>query len=427
MIERLAFWSIWLELPVYISQKDYAGGLHWEQLSKGIIFFGWALVQNLTPIFLGYKIDKFGYKNSILSGLIIVIIGYGVLAYVNNFYIFLFVCMIIGFGSGIFKNALMASIAEYSDNSSNSTIWPIYITLINIAALFGPAVAVTLTKISWHALFIGSAFILAINLILIGFVKFSKTNKELIKKEIKSLKYLDRKLLLFLLLMSGFTLCYMEFYEYLSNYILDWSDTRSIVKIFNLPSLFTYQSLRGLMISYEWFYSLNTIVVIIIGFILSMQKSIKYSVLKISIGMILVSMGFIFLSITKSSLALVFGIIIYSIGEIIVNSKFPQYINEIAPKGKKAAFMGLMSIPWTIGLAGGGLIGSYLFKHLSEKSYLLESYTQLNQINLESFKLKFSDIEIVNILQNQFFPGSFWLIFASLGIFFAIFLYVKFK
>ncbi|MBE2190064.1 MAG: hypothetical protein IAE98_11400, partial [Candidatus Kapabacteria bacterium] len=52
MIERLAYSSLVLQMAIYISQKDITGGLHWEHTTKGMIFFVWALVQNLIPCLL---------------------------------------------------------------------------------------------------------------------------------------------------------------------------------------------------------------------------------------------------------------------------------------------------------------------------------------------------------------------------------------
>ena len=49
MIEKLAYWIVLLQMPVYIAQKNAEGGLLWGQETKGIIFFWWAAVQNLSP------------------------------------------------------------------------------------------------------------------------------------------------------------------------------------------------------------------------------------------------------------------------------------------------------------------------------------------------------------------------------------------
>nr|HPI21255.1 MFS transporter [Candidatus Kapabacteria bacterium] len=67
----LAYWALLIQLPIYIAQKDMAGGLQWEQTTKGIIFFWWAIVQNLVPIFAGGFADRYGRKNFLLVSIVL--------------------------------------------------------------------------------------------------------------------------------------------------------------------------------------------------------------------------------------------------------------------------------------------------------------------------------------------------------------------
>ena len=40
MIEKLAYWCVLVQMPVYIAQKDAVGALHWDQATKGIKYCG---------------------------------------------------------------------------------------------------------------------------------------------------------------------------------------------------------------------------------------------------------------------------------------------------------------------------------------------------------------------------------------------------
>ncbi|MBK6767171.1 MAG: hypothetical protein IPG71_13020 [bacterium] len=53
MIERLAYYGVRTVIPIYIAQADEINGLHFTQIQKGEIFFVWALVQSLVPMFFG--------------------------------------------------------------------------------------------------------------------------------------------------------------------------------------------------------------------------------------------------------------------------------------------------------------------------------------------------------------------------------------
>ncbi|MGA2296785.1 MAG: MFS transporter, partial [FCB group bacterium] len=115
MLEKLAYWCVLLQMPIYIAQKDIPGGLHWEQMSKGIIFFWWALVQNIVPIFSGGFADKYGRKKVMMLAFIIIAIGYLLLGTQKDYNIFLCGTIILGFGSGLFKPALQGAVAKTLD------------------------------------------------------------------------------------------------------------------------------------------------------------------------------------------------------------------------------------------------------------------------------------------------------------------------
>ena len=169
MAERLAFWTILLQLPIYIAQKDVQGGLHWDQTIKGVIFFWWALVQNITPVFSGGFADKYGYKRVLFISFIITLIGYILLGTQNEFYPFLAGTLILGFGLGIFKPALQGSVARSLDKTNSSVGWGIYVMLINVAVFLGPPLAIFLKGISWQMIFFGSGAVFALNFLFLFF------------------------------------------------------------------------------------------------------------------------------------------------------------------------------------------------------------------------------------------------------------------
>ena len=53
------------------------------------------------------------------------------------------------------------------------------------------------------------------------------------------------QLLTFILIMSGFWLMFMQLFDMLPNFIVDWVDSRSIVQALHLPRLFTSATPRA--------------------------------------------------------------------------------------------------------------------------------------------------------------------------------------
>ncbi|GAB1370965.1 hypothetical protein MASR1M45_10270 [Candidatus Kapaibacterium sp.] len=165
MIERLVYSALVLQMAVYISQKDLHGGLGFEHTDKGLIFFVWALVQNLTPVFTGGLSDKYGRKKILVISILIAALGYFITGFQREFYPFLFSVIMIGFGLGLYRPAINGLIASNINNANSSIAWAINITLINFAVFFSPPLAKYLEEVSWVIFFSGLSLILLLSLI----------------------------------------------------------------------------------------------------------------------------------------------------------------------------------------------------------------------------------------------------------------------
>ncbi len=425
MIERLAYWITIIQIPIYIAQKDVPGGLHFAQTTKGLIFFWWALVQNLTPVFWGAVSDKIGQKRSLYISSIIIIIGYCFLATQREFFPFLLGTLVLGFGLGSYKPAIQGWIAKEIEGKNTSLGWGIYIFLVNLSVFAGPILSIYLKNISWQAVFFGSAIIFSFNLILLSIVKYDYLK---IKSDSKILKELFRviitpKIIFFILIMSGFTITYMQFYETLPNFIFDWSDTSSIAK--HLPDFMTSETARGRMIAYEWIYNLNSgLVVLLVLFMAKFTDKIKITK-TLTAGILLAGLGLFVAGYSQSGIFLVFGVVCYTLGELTVNPKFPEYIANIAPKTNKSLYLGIMNISWAIGLAGGGLIGGWLYKHYAEKAYFAKILLEnkgITGVQMQDAFAKAQEItgmnatELTTYLWQVHNPGIIWYPFLILSL-----------
>ena len=425
MIERLAYWITIIQIPIYIAQKDVPGGLHFAQTTKGLIFFWWALVQNLTPVFWGAVSDKIGQKRSLFISSIVIIIGYCLLATQREFLLFLFGTLVLGFGLGSYKPAIQGWIAREIEGKDTSLGWGIYIFLVNLSVFAGPILSIYLKNISWQAVFFGSAIIFSLNLILLSFIMYNYSeiirNNRIFRELFQVI--ITPKIIFFILIMSGFTITYMQFYETLPNYIFDWSDTSSIAKY--LPDFMTSETVRGRMIAYEWIYNLNSgLVVLLVLVMAKITNKIKIT-RTLTFGILFAGLGLFIAGYSQSGIFLVLGVVCYTLGELTVNPKFPEYIANIAPKTNKSLYLGIMNISWAIGLAGGGLIGGWLYKHFAEKAYFAKILLEnkgITGIQLQDAFTKAQEVtgmnaaELTNHLWQIHNPSIIWYPFLILSI-----------
>src|SRR6185369_5237952 len=71
------------------------------------------------------------------------------------------------------------------------------------------------------------------------------------------------RLAIFILIMSGFWLMFMQLYDMLPNFIVDWVDSSNIVQALHLPRFFTVETPRGTQIAQEWLINANAGLIIL--------------------------------------------------------------------------------------------------------------------------------------------------------------------
>jgi MFS family permease len=304
--------------------------------------------------------------------------------------------------------------------------------LINVAVMLTPPLSKYMKEISWTSVFFASAGLTLLNLLIVLFYKQLPENKsETYKKAIDVLKEIYQNLfrsdtIWFLLSMSGFIIIYMQFYETLPNYIIDWSDTSELAKTLKLPEFMLTKTQNGKIISYEWIYNFNSILVILfVVFVASITKN--FNRLKvISAGIILATFGLQLCGLSREGYLLIGGVILYTFGEMTVNPKFLEHLSKKAQAGQKALYMGYLNLSYTIGLSIGALSGGFIYKHFGEKAFLasryLEEFYGIKELNLSNAFDKLRNVanmnssELSNLLWNHYQPHYIWFPYVLIGI-----------
>lgn len=437
MIERLTYATLVLQMAVYISQKDLVGGLGFEHTDKGTIFFLWALVQNLTPVFFGAYADKYGRKKILILSVIIASIGYILAGFQHQFYPFLFSVALLGFGLGLFRPALYGMIASNVDEKTSSIAWGVNVMLINVAVFFSPPLAKYLESISWELFFVSLGLILLISIVPILFLKENRysdvDNQNVFHNSMKSLFKPD--VIYIVLILSGFMMIYMQFYETLPNFIYDWVDTSSVITFLNLPDFMTMQTAMGKMIDFKWLYNINSGLIILAVVYVNWKIAGLTTTTALLIGIIAASLGLAVSGATQIGAITIIGMLLYTLGEMITNPQFSKYMSSIAPSNQKASYMGFMNLSLAIGLAVGSLIGGFLYKNYGEKSglaikYLKDNYDLSVGVEHSNSVSKLSELsglnvnEVSNLLWNTYNPQYFWLVFLAIGFLSAFVLWI---
>ncbi|MGC8747962.1 MAG: MFS transporter [Candidatus Kapaibacteriota bacterium] len=421
--ERFAYTNLLIQLPIYIAQKGISNTLGWGQEVKGWIFFFWALVQNLTPIYFGVIADKISPRKAVLFALLFASIGYLGLLFSNQILTFILFILLLGFGSGAFKPSIQGLFSEISSQK----VWAVYLFISNIAFLSSLFCSKILKDIGWKYVIVGSLAVSTLNLFF-SWITLQNQNKpngenqppsnlQVNFKEVFRLLQ-EKRTLLILGFTTCFALIYMQFYETLPNFIVDWVDTSKIVSYFNLPNVLTIQTSLGKQLSYEILYILNPF--LIIAFVGILQKITENQEILNStmIGLSLVVVGFFFCGFTMNGVFLLIGITIYTFGEMLFNMKILEIISKSTSNRLRSTYFGVLNISYTIGLTIGAITGGYLYRNIAEKHTLATKYLGNSQISnpIAEISRQINNQDPTGLLWDLYKPYIFWLPFLIAGI-----------
>ncbi|MBU0984761.1 MAG: MFS transporter [candidate division Zixibacteria bacterium] len=432
MIERLAYYGVRVVIPIYIAQADEIGGLHFSQEQKGYIFLWWALFQSLTPMISGGFADRYGYKKTIAVSIGIKVLGYILMATQTSYYPFLFGCCVLALGTAIFKPGVQGTMCQALSKKNSSVGWGTFYMLVNIGGFLGPPVAHFLYGYGWPAVFYGCAAMVSLNFLMLLTYKDLPAGGEQTGSFLKRLgetiiKFFNVKLIVFVVIMSGFWLMFMQLFDMLPNFIVDWVDSSKMVAQLGLPDwMLQANSPRAPQLSQEWMINANAGLIIIAVIFVSWLVARMRRTHSITLGIIISSVGLVFAGFTTAGYLCMAGILVFSVGEMLSSPKMNEYLGVIAPPGEKGLYMGYANVPQGIGWGLGSVVAGHVYDNLGDKANLAIDYMAKNLgvsgIDRPEAMNKLVELtgmthqEATNMLWDAYEPYRLWYRFAAIGI-----------
>ena len=482
--ERLAYFGIRAVLPLMMVSVG-TGGLGLDMADKGIIYGIWALIQCLVPMVSGGFSESFGYKKSLIVAFTINTLGYLLMANILNiatlitgtgdlhptlnFWLMLLGGCTIGLGTALFKPPVQGIVAKSLNEKNSGFGFGLFYWVVNVGGFLAPMIATALRgdtgNPTWHYVFYGAAFVTIFNLVitLIFFKEPKRTKEELEKHKNESMAHVfvntlkilwaDKNMLLFLLIVSGFWLMFMQLWDLLPNFIDEWVDGRSVgaalLSAADSLEIFTFRfSLFGNLYEFnpgdllrswtdngaikpEMIINIDSAAIILFVLPLSALFARYKMMTALILGMIISVFGFVFSGMTTSAGFCCLGVFIFAIGEIICSPKFSEYIGMTAPKDKKAIYMGFSNIPFAVGWAFGNFLSGPLYQLFSSKEVLAREYLVNHGTNAaEIANLKLNELmplvqaksgtadsfAATEVLWNEFAPWNIWIVLGVIGV-----------
>ncbi|HVZ93005.1 MAG TPA: MFS transporter [Phycisphaerales bacterium] len=412
MFERLAFYAFRPVAPIYIAQADDPGGLHMTQAHRGQVYLWWGIFQSLIlPIFTGGFADRYGYKRMLTISFTLMVTGYVLMAFMRDlppifgyqlqdYPAFFAALLVMATGTAFFKPSIQGSLAQNLDKSNSSLGWGIFYWVVNIGGFIGPfiatfllahppkdmppAEAVEFGKAAWRNLFLAGAAIHSLNFIMLFTFKDVPSGADKTAGPLEVLwrtfiNIFEPRLLVWILIMSGFWMMMYQLWDLHPNFIADWVDTSPAARRLGwlpdwLHSKIVQDTPRGPQIPQQIIANINGFMIILCVIPVSWMVRRMRTLSAMLIGMMVATVGILVAGLTNSVWVLALGIVFFSLGEMTTGPKKSEYLALIAPPGKKGLYLGYVNMPVGIGPSLGALLASYLYGHYGDKAVLAQRY-----------------------------------------------------
>ena len=372
MWERFSFYGMRAILVLYlVSETNHNNpGLGWTN-SEAIRLYGWytALVY-LACIPGGIIADKYlTNKKAVMVGGFFLCLGHLSLAIKIHFFFYFGLGLII-LGVGLLKpsiSSLVGGLYEKNDLRRDQGFTIFYIG-INIGAFFASILVGFIgEKFGWHF-----GFSLAGFGMILGQICFLNGQKKILDSERKVMKFnfrsklpkIDLDRLKLIVLASGILIIFWASFE----------QAGGLLNIYAYQKTDRFISYINFEIPASWFQSINPLLIILLGFSVSsfwlwfQKKSKSSSIFKMSIGIIIMGCGFIFMFFASNEAELygksqmywlVLAYLFHTIGELCASPTALSFITKLSPKKFVASVMGIYFAAIGTGNKLAGLIGQY--------------------------------------------------------------------
>ncbi len=450
LFERWAWYGFYMALALFLVNSKDTGALGFTQAQKGLIMGTGSMLLYFLPVITGAIADKVGYKKILYLSFAIYISGFYMMRSFNSFGMAFFAFIWICIGGAFFKPIISAMVARTTNAETSSIGFGIFYMMVNIGGFIGPFLGGIVLKKGWDYLFFMSMAVLGLNyLITICFFKEPIVSgiRTPLAKNIRQafinivITFKNWRYVIFLLIMSIFWAAFNQLYYSFPVFVEEWGDTSVI-----------YQAVAGFSdglaqaigngrggISTVTFSSMDSFFIICFQLVVS-AFVMRFRSLNAMIGGILVLAGGLGMMFSfQNGWLILFGVLIFSLGEMASSPKYTEYIGRIAPEDKKALYIGTSFLPVALGHELAGWLSGSIYEGIADKIFLLkkevarlglqipeisENFSKNDYIKEAALQMKMNTQELSDLLWSDYHPGNIWIVYSAVALSAAVLLYL---
>jgi proton-dependent oligopeptide transporter, POT family len=357
LFERLAYYGLQAVLAIYLHER-----LRFSEEQTGLLQGVFGFVVWFLPIFGGALADRFGYRRILSLAYLVLAIGYFLIGSITAawlapvraalplYWVVFVILMIPALGPGLVKPVVAGTTARASTEAMRSLGFSIYYTIVNIGGALGPLLAsgVRNTLGVESVCYMSALFAFAMFLVSVFFFRELPVPADhrvvtvgaAARNMVRVL--LNLRVVVFLLLFSGFYVVFWQVYVALPLYVRGYVNAQSPIDA---------------LISIEAFGVIS--LTVIVAWLTRRLKPIT----TMAAGVLITSLSWLLLTVSGSVPFIAATLLGIAIGELTQAPRYYEYVSRLAPKGQEATFIGFAFLPIAIGYLIGGPLGGWLVRY----------------------------------------------------------------
>ena len=328
-------------------------------------------------------------------------VGYVLMALFPSYWGFFAGAVVLALGTAVFKPGIQGTLVMATNRENSSMAWGIFYQTVNIGGALAPVVAGALRQLDWQFVFIACTAIISLNLLLL--LTYKEVGKEerlarraagtdeasLLKESLRELA--NPPLMMYLIVFSGFWFMFMSLFDVLPVHIAEWVDTSVIVSAIwsdgEQPGALATKLLvlnnDGARMQPEGLVNINAVLIMTVCFLFAWISSKFKAIDAITLGTILSSGALLAIGGFNYAWFVALAIAIFSMGEMLSSPKFLEYLGNMAPKGKKAMYLGFSQLPLFIGVTLESWFGPKMYDMWASKDNISREFLLGNGFSIE--------------------------------------------
>ena len=380
IFERVAYYSTTAVLAIYLSDQ-----LHFSSELALSVTGTFGLVVWFLPILGGTLADRLGFRRALMFAYLVMTLGYFLLGSISaswmeplrhqlgDKWLVLAILMIPALGPGMVKPCVAGTTARASQENVRSIGYSIYYTLVNIGGFLGPLLAFAVQKqLGWS---IEDVFrVAAVSVFLMFWVTLfffhepPRAPGEKVSSVSEAIKNMfavlaNVRFVLFLGIIALYYIVFWQMYMGLPLFVHDYINRDAGVEGTLAVESFTVIACQVLLALLTR--KIPQFRTIAIGIFLT---GVSWLILTLPLpsGQVTLHLGFGTPTIYRVTLYVAAALFTLALGEILLSSRYYDYVSRLAPAGQEGLYMGCAFLPIGIGYKAGGWLGGYLLHEFGD-------------------------------------------------------------